>query len=62
MSGVPLNDSGLQGLAILRKNIVDDVANFPNAILAQITQLTVQISIPLASVLVLTVPSCTSHI
>ncbi|MGA1974169.1 MAG: hypothetical protein ABSG92_00840 [Conexivisphaerales archaeon] len=62
MSGVPLKDSGLQGLTVLRKNTVNGVANFLNAILAQITQLILQTSITLAAVLVLTVSSCASLI
>jgi hypothetical protein len=54
MSGVPFDGSGLSGLTDLAKNVIAGVAEFLNAILAQITDLIVQISIPLAIVLLLT--------
>ncbi len=54
MSGVPFDSSGLNGLTDLAKNVIVGVAGFLNAILAEITDLIVQISIPLAVVLVLT--------
>ncbi len=54
MSGSPFNDSGLQGLTDLAKNVVSGIGDFLNVILAQITQLVVQISVPLALVLLLT--------
>jgi hypothetical protein len=54
MSGVPFDESGLQGLTDVAKSIVVGIADFLKAILAQITQLIVQISIPLALVLILT--------
>jgi hypothetical protein len=53
MSGTPFDESGLQGLTDLAKNAVTDIADFLTAILTQVTQLIVQISIPLAIVLVL---------
>jgi hypothetical protein len=54
MSGAPYNESGLQGLSDLAKNAVSGIADFLKAILEQITSLIVQISIPLAVVLLLT--------
>jgi hypothetical protein len=54
MSGFPFSDSGLQGLTDLAKNIVTGIGDFLKVILAQIAQLVVQISIPLALVLLLT--------
>ena len=54
MSGSPFNDTGLQGLTDLAKNVVAGIGDFLKAILAQITQLVVSISVPLALVLLLT--------
>ena len=54
MSGSPFDESGLQGLTDLAKNAVLGIADFLKAILAQVTILIVQISIPLAVVLLLT--------
>jgi len=54
MSGTPFDDSGLQGLTDLAKNIVVGIADFLKVILAQIAQLIVKISIPLTLVLILT--------
>ncbi len=54
MSGVPFDDSGLQGLTDVAKNMVVGIADFLKVILAQITQLIAEISIPLALVLILT--------
>ena len=54
MSGAPFDESGLQGLTDLAKNAVAGIADFLKAILAQVTQLIVEVSIPLAVVLVLT--------
>ncbi|HVP22866.1 MAG TPA: hypothetical protein VMS77_03005 [Conexivisphaerales archaeon] len=54
MSGAPFDESGLQGLTDLAKNAVAGIAGFLKAILAQVTQLIVEVSIPLAVVLVLT--------
>jgi hypothetical protein len=54
MSGAQFDESGLQGLTDVAKNIVMGIADFLKAILAQMTQLIVQISIPLALVLILT--------
>ena len=54
MSGVPFDESGLQGLTDVAKNVVAGIAEFLKAILAQVAQLIVQISVPLALVLILT--------
>jgi hypothetical protein len=53
MSAAPFDESGLQGLSDLAKNAVAGIADFLKAILAQIISLIVQISIPLAIVLLL---------
>ena len=54
MSGGPFNDSALQGLSNLAQNAVAGIAEFLKAILEEIISLVVQISIPLAVVLLLT--------
>jgi hypothetical protein len=54
MSEAPFNESGLQGLSDLAKNAVAGIADFLKAVLEQVTLLIVQISIPLAVVLLLT--------
>jgi hypothetical protein len=54
MSGAPFNDSALQGLSNLAQNAVAGIAEFLKAILEEVISLVVQISIPLAVVLLLT--------